>query len=54
MENTLRLPSLGYQGNEQKKLTLPLVLQIMGKIRLKMSSRKNHWWYVTEYVDTRG
>lgn len=54
MENQLKLPTLHYKENEQKKLTLHLFLQIIGKIRLKMSSRKNHWWYVTEYIDTKG
>lgn len=50
----MQLPALPYRGNQQKKLTLHLFLQIMGKIRLKMSPRKNHWWYITEYVDTFG
>lgn len=54
MDNPLKLPSLAYKGNEKNKLTLHLILQIMGKIRLKMTPRKNHWWYVTEYVGTRG
>ncbi|MBZ9650855.1 DUF5996 family protein [Psychroflexus montanilacus] len=54
MENSLNLPELTYIGNEDKKMTLHLFLQIMGKIRLKMTSRKNHWWYVTEYVNTQG
>jgi hypothetical protein len=35
-------------------MTLHLFLQIMGKIRLKLTPRKNHWWYVTEYVSTKG
>ncbi len=54
MDTSLNLPQLSYQGNEKKKMTLHLFLQIMGKIRLKMTPRKNHWWYITEYVDTRG
>ena len=54
MNNTIKLPSLHYVGNEQKKMTLHLFLQIMGKIRLKLTPRKNHWWYVTEYVSTKG
>ncbi len=54
MNNPFRLPVLQYKGNEKKKMTLHLFLQIMGKIRLKMTPRKNHWWYITEYVDTRG
>lgn len=54
MENHLQLPTLQYKGNEQKKMTLHLFMQIMGKIRLKMAPRKNHWWYATEYIDIRG
>jgi hypothetical protein len=54
MENQLKLPNLEYKGNVKKKLTLHLFLQIIGKIRLKMTPRKNHWWYITEYVGTSG
>ncbi len=54
MNNSVKLPNLSYKGNEQKKMTLHLFLQIMGKIRLKSTPRKNHWWYVTEYVSTKG
>lgn len=54
MNTSIQLPSLEYLGNEQKKMTLHLFLQIMGKIRLKLTPRKNHWWYVTEYVSTKG
>jgi len=54
MNNTIQLPQLDYKGNEEKKMTLHLFLQIMGKVRLKSSPRKNHWWYVTEYVSTKG
>ncbi|MBK6265118.1 hypothetical protein JKA74_08715 [Marivirga sp. S37H4] len=54
MDKLLNLPKLNYKGNEDKKMTLHLFLQVMGKIRLKMTPRKNHWWYVTEYVSTQG
>lgn len=54
MKHSAKLPSLLYKGNEQKKMTLHLFLQIIGKIRLKSTPRKNHWWYVTEYVTTQG
>nr|WP_294859004.1 DUF5996 family protein [uncultured Fluviicola sp.] len=54
MNNSIQLPVLSYLGNEQKKMTLHLFMQIIGKVRLKLSPRKNHWWYVTEYVSTRG
>lgn len=54
MKNQLQLPSLPYKENVKKKMTLHLFLQIIGKIRLKMTPRKNHWWYITEYIETRG
>jgi pimeloyl-ACP methyl ester carboxylesterase len=54
MNHSARLPTLNYRGNEQKKMTLHLLLQIMGKIRLKSTPRINHWLYVTQYVYTKG
>ncbi len=54
MNTSLNLPKLSYKGNEDKKMTLHLFLQVVGKIRMKMTPRKNHWWYVTLYVSTEG
>lgn len=54
MNNQLKLPDLHYKGNENKNTTLHLFLQIIGKIRLEKAPRKNHWWYITQYVGTRG
>lgn len=48
------LPELNYKGRENQKLTLHLFFQIMGKIRMSYSPRKNHWWFITLYVDTKG
>ncbi|MHA6279097.1 DUF5996 family protein [Salinimicrobium sp. CAU 1759] len=53
MEKNL-LPKLQYKGSETQKLTLHLFFQIMGKIRMSFNPRKNHWWYITLYVDTKG
>lgn len=36
------------------KNTLHLYCQIVGKIRLAMHPRLNHWWHVPLYVSTRG
>ena len=36
------------------KDTLHLYLQIVGKIRMAMHSRINHWWHVPLYVSPRG
>ncbi len=48
------LPELPLDQWEKTKMTLHLILQIMGKVRLKMTPRKNHWWYITEYVSSKG
>ncbi len=34
--------------------TVHLYLQIVGKIRLGLFPKKNHWWHVPFYVSTRG
>lgn len=54
MRHTNQLPELKYLGNEKKKLTLHLFFQIMGKIRMCFTPRKNHWWYTTLYVNEKG
>ena len=38
----------------ETKNTLHLYLQIVGKIRLAMHPRINHWWHVPLYVSPRG
>lgn len=53
MENST-LPELKYVGFEKEKLSLHLFLQIIGKVRLKLSPRKNHWWFVTHYITSTG
>ncbi len=54
MEKANNLPELKYVGNEKKKLTLHLFFQILGKIRMCLTPRKNHWWYITLYVNEKG
>lgn len=54
MSTRNKLPELTYPGNEQKKLTLHLFFQILGKIRMCFTPRKNHWWYITLYVYDKG
>jgi hypothetical protein len=48
------LPYLPYDSWTKTRITLHLILQIIGKIRLKATPRKNHWWYITQYVSTSG
>lgn len=49
-----KLPELYLADWEKTKMTLHLFCQIIGKIRLKSTHRKNHWWYTTLYVNSRG
>lgn len=46
-----RLPLADWKAT---KNTLHLYLQIVGKIKLEMHPRINHWWHVTLYVSPRG
>ncbi len=50
----MQLPPLLLHEWEQTKMTLHLYLQIAGKIRLKAMPRKNHWWNITLYVNSKG
>ncbi|UCF19072.1 MAG: hypothetical protein JSU87_14245 [Gemmatimonadota bacterium] len=50
----IALPDLPLDDWEDTKLTLHLFLQIVGKIRLALMPRKNHWWNVTLYVSATG
>ncbi|AWX43526.1 hypothetical protein HME9304_00515 [Flagellimonas maritima] len=47
-------PKLPLEEWEPTKETLHRYLQIVGKIRLALMPRKNHWWYITLYVNSKG
>ena len=47
-------PEIPYEAWRPTKNTLHLYCQIVGKIRLAMHPRLNHWWHVTLYVSPRG
>jgi len=47
-------PSLPLEEWQDTKNTLHLYLQIVGKIRLTLFPRLNHWWHVPHYVTPRG
>jgi hypothetical protein len=49
-----QLPELPLDAWEDTKMTVHLFAQIVGKIRLKMMPRKNHWWSVTLYASPTG
>ncbi|HLY66319.1 MAG TPA: DUF5996 family protein [Chloroflexota bacterium] len=48
------LPPLPLQDWQDTLLTWQLMCQIVGKIRLRLHPKINHWWHVTLYVTPRG
>ena len=50
----MKLPYLAYPDWTETRITIHLILQIIGKIRLKSTPRKNHWWYITLYISSEG
>ncbi|MBK7394277.1 MAG: hypothetical protein IPI64_13420 [Chloracidobacterium sp.] len=49
-----KFPEIPLDAWRATKNTLHLYLQIVGKIRLQMHPRVNHWWHVPLYVSPRG
>jgi hypothetical protein len=47
-------PELAFDAWTETRKTLHLFLQIVGKLRLYMHPKKNHWWHVPLYVSPRG
>lgn len=52
--NETSFPELPLEKWRSTKDTLHLYAQIVGKIRLAMHPRLNHWWHVPLYVSPRG
>jgi len=52
--NSNAFPPLPLAEWKLTKNTLHLYLQIVGKIRLKLQPRQNHWWHVPFYVSPHG
>src|SRR5688572_224172 len=50
----IHYPKIPLEAWQPTKDTLHLYLQIVGKIRLTMHPRINHWWHVPFYVSPRG
>ena len=50
----MTLPQLPLDEWEPTKNTLHLYLQIIGKVRLKLAPKMNHWWHVTYHLSARG
>ena len=54
MNDHINLPELPFAAWKETRMTLHLIMQIIGKVRLKMTPRKNHWWYITHYLSVNG
>ena len=50
----MELPPLPLAEWEDTKETLHRYAQVVGKVRMELSSPMNHWWHVTFYVTPRG
>src|SRR5205809_7474336 len=50
----ITFPGIPLDAWRPTKNTLHLYCQIVGKIRLAMHPRLNHWWHVPLYVSPRG
>lgn len=50
----VQFPPLPIEEWEDMKNTLHLFLQIVGKVRLALFPKMNHWWHVSYYVSVRG
>jgi len=47
-------PALPLQGWQSTYATLHMWSQVVGKVRLALSPKVNHWWHVPLYVTSRG
>lgn len=52
--NSEKLPELPFDSWNETRITVHIILQIIGKTRLASTARKNHWWYITLYVSPHG
>ena len=52
--NSSKLPDLHFEKWNDTRITVHIILQIIGKTRLASTARKNHWWYITLYVSPKG
>jgi hypothetical protein len=50
----VQFPPLPIEEWEDTKNTLHLFLQIVGKVRLALFPKMNHWWHVSYYISVRG
>jgi hypothetical protein len=53
-EEELSWPALPLEAWRETHDTLHMWTQIVGKIRMELAPRQNHWWHVALYVNARG
>lgn len=54
MNNATIFPEFPLEDWIATKESVHRYLQIVGKLRLSLNSKKNHWWHLTLYVNSRG
>lgn len=54
MRTETLFPALPLAEWTKTKETLHRYLQIVGKLRLSLMPKDNHWWHITLYVNSRG
>lgn len=54
MSNQTSFPALPLAEWTKTKETLHRYLQIVGKLRLSLMPKNNHWWHITLYVTNNG
>src|SRR5215470_1945273 len=47
-------PSLPFAEWQDTRDTLHMWMQMVGKTRMALAPRQNHWWHVPLYVSARG
>ncbi len=52
--NKTNLPQLPLGEWEETQITLHLWLQVVGKIKLALMPKRNHWWHITFLVSSKG
>ena len=50
----MKLPQLPYKDWTDSRITMHLILQIIGKVRMSLNPRRPHWWHITLYVSPVG
>ena len=53
-ESMQKFPPLPLEAWEDTKITLHLWLQIVGKVKLDLASKRNHWWHITFRLGPKG